>query len=86
MLATRTANSTPLDNMVMAAASEPMTSEGRAWLMKALHPSDATHGMSGIPTRDGRPTVPLNFMVTQNIAAPAASSWSANVFLNPSPQ
>jgi hypothetical protein len=71
--------------MVLEAASVPMTQEGRAWLIKALHPSDASHGMSGIPTRDSRPTVPLNFMVTQNIAAPAAASWSADVFLNPSP-
>jgi hypothetical protein len=76
----------PLDEMVIRAASEPMTQEGRAWLMKALHPSDASHGMSGIPTKDARPTVPLNFMVTQNIAAPTTTvPWSADVLLNPSP-
>jgi len=54
--------------------------------MKALHPSDASHGCAGIPTRDARPSVPLNFMVTQNISTPnSGDAWNADVYLNPTP-
>lgn len=80
------ANKNPLNEAVLRAARTPgLTDEGRAWMIKALHPSDAVSGMAGIPTLDSRPTVPLNFMTTRVITAPSAASWGADVLLNPSP-
>lgn len=62
-----------------------LTSDGSAWLAKALHPSDSTLTVNGIPTLDAVPSAALNFMTTQTIAAPAAASWGCDVLLAPTP-
>jgi len=76
----------PLQETVQKALSVPgITQEGGAWLAKALHPSDATLPVSGIPTMEAEPTAALNFMTTATIVAPGSATWNADILLAPTP-
>lgn len=65
------------------------TSDGRAWVAKALHPADTTARVVGIPAGDGFPSVCLEFEAEQVIAPPSAlpsaANWDCSVFLLPHP-
>jgi len=71
---------------VLRALQTPgLTSDGKAWLAKALHPSDTVWSVNGIPTMESVPTASLNFQNVATITAPAAAAWNADVVLAPTP-
>lgn len=76
----------PILKAVLAAASDPrLTPEGRAYLCKALHPSDTPYRVDGIPSMEAVPTAALEFVTQQTVSAPASAAWSADILCAPSP-
>lgn len=63
------------------------TPEGTAWLMKALHPADATPPWAGIPTGNSEPTVVMEYESVIRIApnAGAVGTWECGLNLLPNP-
>lgn len=52
------------------------TTTGKAWVIKALHPSDPTPSCSGIPDSSSCPNVVLSYYNVYRISAPVgATSW-----------
>jgi hypothetical protein len=54
-----------------------ITSNGRAWLAKALHPSDNVPEAVGVPTQYGVPSAPVNYTTTYVASAPVGQVASA---------
>jgi hypothetical protein len=73
--------------MLQSIAQDPaLTSEGRAWLAKAIHPSDATWKVNGVPTSESVATAAVEFTSSATIASPdPAQSWSMDFSLAPTP-
>lgn len=63
------------------------TEEGKAWCIKALHPSDPLTEVRGIPDRSAGCTVMLNFQQQVVIAPPTSSAgkWSSEINILPDP-
>lgn len=63
------------------------TTDGRDWLIKALHPSDPITEVRGIPDESACPTTLLNWQSTTVIApqAGATGTWAADVTMIPDP-
>jgi hypothetical protein len=57
------------------------TDEGRAWCLKALHPSDPLVEVRGIPDKSAVPSVFVNYQSTFALDAPAGAvgSWGFNL-------
>lgn len=73
---------------VIAAHNLPMgqTDEGKDWCIKALHPSDPTTVVRGIPDRSALPSVFMGYQSTQVIESPDVNKpWEADIVLLPSP-
>lgn len=73
---------------VIAAHNLPLgvTDEGKDWCIKALHPSDPTTVVRGIPDRSALPSVFMGYQSTQVIEAPdPTKNWETELTLLPSP-
>lgn len=57
---------------------------GRAWCIKALHPSDPAGEVLGVPDQSAQPVVMQNFTQVVSLAMPAAiltDTWDAEVYI-----
>lgn len=65
-----------------------LTEEGRAWCLKALHPSESAPEVMGIPDRSGQDTVMIHFTSRYVLGRPigyATTTWDADLSLLPNP-
>ena len=63
------------------------TVSGRAWSLKALHPSDPVTDVVGVPDRTAVSTACINYQQSVTIAAPAGAvgSWGGEIRVLPDP-
>lgn len=80
-------DSNPLKQMLHSIAQDPaLTSEGRAWLAKAIHPSDATWKVNGVPTSESVATAAVEFTSSSTVSSPdSTKSWDMDFSLAPTP-
>lgn len=72
---------------VIDAHGVPMgvTTTGREWCIKALHPSDPLTEIRGIPDHSAVPTVCMNYQSTFTLRSTSANTWYFDVTLLPHP-
>lgn len=63
------------------------TDSGKAWCIKALHPSDPITGVYGIPDRSSAPSLVMNYQTTATItpAVGATGTWEVEMAVLPHP-
>lgn len=62
-----------------------VTETGKAWCIKALHPSDPLTEVRGVPDESTQATVFLNMQEEVQITAPASAAWDADLNVIPDP-
>jgi len=61
------------------------TDQGRAWCLKALHPSDAIVMPTGVPDETNFPVVQTSYNLVYDLATQATGNWSPTLCIMPDP-
>lgn len=82
-----TANTQLLKNILSSFGDVGTTEAGRAFCIKALHPSDPTTEVQGVPDQTAFGTVMLNLQQTFSLTTPdpANDTWEGSIYLYSNP-